>query len=35
MEVEMLTGKQMQKMAKDVLSMSPDVVAGFRKLVGE
>jgi len=35
MKVEMLTGKQVQKMAKDVLSMSPKVVDGFRKLVGE
>jgi len=35
MKVEMLTGKQVQKMAKDVLSMPPKVVAGFKKLVGE
>jgi len=35
MKVEMLTGKQVQKMAKDVLSMSPKIVDGFRKLVGE
>jgi tripartite-type tricarboxylate transporter receptor subunit TctC len=35
MKVEMLTGKQVQKMAKDVLSMPPKVIAGFKKLVGE
>ena len=35
MEVEMLTGEQVQKMAKDVLSMDPKIVSQFRKLIGE
>ncbi len=35
MEVDMLTGEQVQKMAKDVLSMSPKIVSQLRKLIGE
>ncbi|MCZ6623621.1 MAG: tripartite tricarboxylate transporter substrate-binding protein [Deltaproteobacteria bacterium] len=35
MEVDMLTGRQVQKMAKEVLSMPREVVDRFKKLVGE
>lgn len=35
MEIEMLTGNQVQKMAKNVLSMSPEIVNRFKKLIGE
>ena len=35
MEVDMLTGEQVQKMAKDVLSMSPEIVSQLRKLIGQ
>lgn len=35
MEVEMLSGRQVQKMAKEVLSMPREVVGRFKKLVGE
>lgn len=35
MKVEMLTGRQVQKMAKEVLSMPREVVGRFKKLVGE
>ncbi len=35
MKVEMLTGKQVQKMAKEVLSMPRKIVGRFKELVGE
>ncbi len=35
MKVEMLTGRQVQKMAKEVLSMPREIVGRFKELVGE